>query len=895
MVLLFVVEVRSQNYFKEYQNLDFTKEYPLLKKEVDSLLRLCENEMTFVKISGDFSKRIWYSHLDDAIYYVNVSITSLESIKNQETELSALYFRRGYFHYRQGKNSQALINYKKVIALNAVQIRVAQSYCEIGRIYLDEGDFYEAVEYYKEGIRILEELKDYKKIINQYLNLAIVYDGIGGKNGIENKIRSLQKAESLLAKIPFDYNQEISLNNSLAFLYIENGLFDFKKARKYHFKNLALYRENNDSENTCNTYANLADLYNLVKKDSAKVFIEKGMNFCNDSITIAKYKHQLSTFFKHKKEYTKALGTLQSTLNTIGNLNDEIKDVQNISILKKLSNIPYIVDVLIDKSNLLMLRGTSENVNDDLVIALQNIKLADQLLSYLHQENREEQSKLYWRSKASQLYALGVSIAMILNDHNAAFYFIERNKAIILIEGIKENVDDRLPLSVKERKHTLKKEILKKEKEEPNRIESDLFQYKQRYQKFIDSLKVTFPTYNDAKSQAEVISVEEIQQKLEKNTAIVSYIWNADDKNNPTLHGVLITKEEAHVFDVKETRNVISLVADFRQRISQPFETITNKKSFQETAHDLYKLLFPEEKVRRLLTGKKLIIVPDGELQNIPFEALITNKNTNEYLIETNQISYAYSVSFLVYNSSLQREVKKGFVGFAPISFRHDSLSTLKKTADELKSIQAVMNGRKFLQNEATKNTFFSEAPGNSMLHLATHAEASGNPWIAFHDSKLMTYELYTSSIPAELVVLSGCGTSLGEISQGEGVMSLSRGFFHAGANTVVSTLWNVNDKATAKIMESFYKNLKSGQSKAMALHNAKLQYLQTTKTSEVAPYYWASIILMGDGEIVLYTSFLDKFLWVLGGIVLFLGVFFIFIKRKLNSSRYFERFYEAI
>jgi CHAT domain-containing protein len=103
--------------------------------------------------------------------------------------------------------------------------------------------------------------------------------------------------------------------------------------------------------------------------------------------------------------------------------------------------------------------------------------------------------------------------------------------------------------------------------------------------------------------------------------------------------------------------------------------------------------------------------------------------------------------------------------------------------------------------------------------------------------------------------VLSACNTSLGKIAKGEGVMSLARGFFYAGTNTVISSLWNANDKSSAQIMESFYSNLDKGQTKSKALHNAKIKYINSTSLSDASPHYWATFVLIGDSETRLFPS----------------------------------------
>lgn len=138
-------------------------------------------------------------------------------------------------------------------------------------------------------------------------------------------------------------------------------------------------------------------------------------------------------------------------------------------------------------------------------------------------------------------------------------------------------------------------------------------------------------------------------------------------------------------------------------------------------------------------------------------------------------------------------------------------------------------------------------------MHLATHANASNetSPWIAFKNEKLYLNELYTIKNQAELVVLNACNSSLGKINNGEGIFSLARAFFYSGANSVVSSLWNVNDKSNTEITISFYNYLKEGKTKSAALRQAKLDYLTSHSLSESSPYYWSSLILIGDNSAI--------------------------------------------
>jgi CHAT domain-containing protein len=178
-------------------------------------------------------------------------------------------------------------------------------------------------------------------------------------------------------------------------------------------------------------------------------------------------------------------------------------------------------------------------------------------------------------------------------------------------------------------------------------------------------------------------------------------------------------------------------------------------------------------------------------------------------------------------------------------------MPSLLESKKEINYGASQFSSKTFLFKDATKQNFINNTKGNTILHLASHSNASdtNNPWIAFYDAKLTLDELYLTQNSADLVVLSACETSLGKLNQGEGVMSLARGFFNTGTNSVLSTLWNVNDKSSSKIITNFYKYVKKGKTKSEALRLAKLNYLKTHQLSELSPYYWSSFILIGDAN----------------------------------------------
>jgi CHAT domain-containing protein len=113
-------------------------------------------------------------------------------------------------------------------------------------------------------------------------------------------------------------------------------------------------------------------------------------------------------------------------------------------------------------------------------------------------------------------------------------------------------------------------------------------------------------------------------------------------------------------------------------------------------------------------------------------------------------------------------------------------------------------------------------------------------------DGFLRLNEIYNLNLPADLVVLSACETGLGKQIQGEGLIGLTRGFMYAGAQRVVSSLWKVDDEATAELMGRFYERmLKEGERVPAALRHAQLEMSQQNRWR--GAYFWAGFQLAGE------------------------------------------------
>lgn len=142
----------------------------------------------------------------------------------------------------------------------------------------------------------------------------------------------------------------------------------------------------------------------------------------------------------------------------------------------------------------------------------------------------------------------------------------------------------------------------------------------------------------------------------------------------------------------------------------------------------------------------------------------------------------------------------------------------------------------------ATHSLLNSEHPDLSGIVLSLVNER-GQP----RDGFLQLHEIYGMRLSADLVVLSACQTALGKDVRGEGLVGLTRGFLSAGAAQVVSSLWKVDDRATAELMREFYKNLPAREGRPAAALRAAQMYMASTKRWGKSPYYWAGFCLQGD------------------------------------------------
>ena len=411
-------------------------------------------------------------------------------------------------------------------------------------------------------------------------------------------------------------------------------------------------------------------------------------------------------------------------------------------------------------------------------------------------------------------------------------------------------------------------------------IRSKLLDLKNQYNKLIKDFERDYPKYFEMKYSNQYASVADIQKTLPAHAALRSYFIGDSLISIFTLTQDSIrldrtVKPEDFDFKIYELRRLIT---------SSEQESI---KKLPLESYSFYRILFPKPLPDDI---NRLLIVQDGNLGLIPFEALITEAysgsviayNNYPFLIKKYAIAYSYSAN--LYYKNIRRTMSltdssstESWLGIAPVFKNENNLvindffvTPLPGSEKEVNTIENefIKHGLPadvLLFQDASEAYIKSEAIKKyKFLHIATHGfvnsekpELSGiimsTNKAGGNDGVLYSGEIYNLELNTDLVILSACETGLGKVLKGEGIIGLSRALLYAGTNNLIVSLWNVSDISTSQLMIDFYANwLKNENSRtdfrfayAKDLQTAKLKMIKENKFGH--PFFWSPFILVGN------------------------------------------------
>ena len=821
---------------------------------------------------------------EEAIKTVQRAYLAREKAIPFNTELlKRSYYNYAIYNYRYKNYSKSIEYFEKLLKVDDSIFLRGRAYEVIGDCYKILGDFYKSIEYQKKALEnhVKKDIDKGYSIIG-HINIAVTYGQIRDKESSKLAIDHLNKAEKLFQEQEYLNEYHLySIKNNLGNFYCQGvGTVDFSKCLSSYKDALQILNRINYPEKLTKIHYNLGLTY--IEIDSAKA-----THHFNQSL---KYAEQNPSFkpliymgkgikeLRFKNYHKAQLHFSKSLANYFNKKETDIYWLPQKEDMKKIVDPPVFLELLNRKLETWIALAKKENNTEYYAEAIKTAYKCDELINLSLEKDFSNRTKLLWRDLASQINLIVLEACLKLNKHNDAFYFMEKSKALLLIQNLGKN-NDNIPLNVfdknlelKRKIASLKTQIRLTDQKKTDSLEKLVLSTEAELKNYQDSLAPLYPTYFSNYAIPKTIALPSILQDTDE--AILEYTMGirvAGAKSE--AYGILITKDDKELFKIEDVDELKKKIYRLRDMLDKPFRSEEDISAYHKLSNTIYTTLFPKH-IQNKINDKKITIVPDNILHYLPFEALITDKKNKTYLLEKAQLHYTHSISFDKKNSKINRNAELDFLGIAPINF-DNNLTRLPKSKEELSSANQYYTGDLLLQDNATKKNFEKRVNKYKILHLATHANASDslNPWIAFKTQKLTELEIGVIKNQADLVLLSACSSSLGEVRQGEGILSLARGFFKSGAKSVIPSLWSTNDKTTATITSDFYKNLSEGQTKSAALQSAKLNYLHNNTDAEASPHYWASLILIGDSGTLLPATNYWMFLWMgLGVLILLLG-----------------------
>ncbi|HKR01939.1 MAG TPA: CHAT domain-containing tetratricopeptide repeat protein [Pyrinomonadaceae bacterium] len=919
------------------------REYAAASKIYDLALniaeRLGDKARILEMIRAEVTIRYRLKEYEQGLKYAERGLKEAEEISDKSSTATILRMM-GSIYYAQRNDALALEFYRKSLALKRElddKIGIADGLYDVGFMLRRQGNNAEAMEALQSALAILQEVKDKQRIANTLNLLSGVYRAQGDYiRGLE----SLQTALALAEEGGNKFNIANSLNNIGLF---QSNLGNFTQALSYYQKSLAVRQEIGDKKYIAltlnsigNAYYALDDYAPALEAHRKSLALSQELQ---DQSSIANSINNMGAVYYAQGDYSQALEHFQKTLK----MKEEVKDQEGVAgalinigqSYQKLGKYGLALEAADRAASISSKFGLKEFLHEARTTAgqahlvLNEPELArkafiDAIDTIEDLRGRlgggEETQQRYFERKVSAYYSM-VDLLVSQKDFSQALTYAERAKGRVLLDVLRSgrgNVTKAMTPEEINRDRALASELAslntqfsaQKQQAKPDAalladLNARLEKARLQYEEFRTNLYIAHPELKVRRGEYPLLTLDEAAKLLpDDKTALLEYVVGEEKSylfvlkkaaGTERQHGPPVTLT-IYPLDVK-SKELEDLAGDFLLKIGE--RNLTIKKD----AEHLYDLLI-KPGAEQLRGVRKLCIVPDGPLWNLPFQAL--HQGAKGYLLEQYAIYYAPSLSVLremLRKGRWLRTVEKRpaaprmrktaatvtargtGANFQPELFgignptanveattkvkslyREETLDPLPDAQREVTALAQLYGptrSRLLVGTDAQEEVVKAEAGQYQVLHFATHAILDDrNPMyskvILSHsgretqeDGMLETWEIMKLDLAADLVVLSACQTARGRVGAGEGMVGMSWALFVAGAPSVVVSQWKVDSARTADLMINFHRNLmskgadgKPAMTKSEALREAALKLLHGTYNH---PAYWAGFVLIGD------------------------------------------------
>ncbi len=550
------------------------------------------------------------------------------------------------------------------------------------------------------------------------------------------------------------------------------------------------------------------------------------------------------------------------------------KNIENDSLIFHMRKVYDIIDEGIKNSS---------TKDAKLTFASQSAEYTDFFLKNLIRYDNTNNDDIFYAIESSKSAALFKSW---LQNQMSSF---DAGKGIFFEEKIMEN-------KIRKIHEELSIPTMPSKKEE---LDIALDQFANSIDSIMVLLKDLHPAYYKMKYNWSIPKLSEVQNSLSTDEVLINYFEGSD-----MLYAMVIANDNCQMLTIDSISILRDSIADYYDNIQEEKHWT---RHLSNTSNYIYqKIVAPLEPYLK----ERLVISPSGSLCQVPFSALNTSNQNDDfhYLFQDYAISYSPSGSFFHQLRELDKSniVKKGlfvapiFPEIPPSSSEmqiamRSNLDPLEFNVPEVKSISRYVDSEIRINEDAVKEYALELMTDADIIHLATHAksnmDAPEKSFVAFsmptdmsleEDYKWYLDDISKHSLPAKMIVLSACETSLGRIFKGEGAMSLANSCFYAGAQSVVASLWSAEDNSASVIMSYFYKFLDRGFPKDKALQMAQIEYTKSSSGTKINPYYWAGFSVMGSTDALQFEKTPNYRNWVFA---LFAWIALILFYPQLKST----------
>ena len=823
------------------------------------------------------------------------------------------YYNRAY-DYDEASNYMAAKNdFEKVLTL-AQKVgydRLRQkfiTYNRVASIYNRLGDINRSLNMRKQQLELSEHENDISFLATTYINLGILYDDMGDSG---EAIKLFKKGLTLDS---IDEYSKGKLLSSLASVYADIGRYDSAHiSANSSLGHLTAFEPEKDTLKwTADNFLTLSKIYaSRNDTDNKNLFFLKAIEYrtkAESSSRVREVGKMFLTFCLPGKINVNDSGSIQRALYTVTNINSG--NIFSLPTQAELYAENTIMEALDAKAEWMTKFYQKEEKLKYWQCAVDCYDLAFEverklLLNFLYDDSKIRMLKES-RQRSEKAINLCYKLYQNTKDNQwieKAFRFAERNKAFIILESIKRNLassqviqSDSSFLKVQQLQVSFalaEKSLLELRNGGDTSKLKKLETFKTEVEEQLQSARTVLYRSNDSYRQwmdkEDSISIGGATKLLPANKTILIEYFVGDSAS----YAIVAAPGEKYLF-LSISNNHLAVIDSFQYFFRDKNNIFNNPIEYQQKANAVY--IHWLKPCLDSFSGNKLLIIPDDKLNTLPFDALITKTSDESnlqawaYLINKYEISYGYSASTLL-KQTVRKDKQSGITAFAPgFMNQQRNLPPLPFTLTEVDNIKGKGKKRVFKNKEASLARFRELVPRSGIIHIASHAMSDSNsimPSVEFSDSTLYLSELYAMHINADLVVLSACQTGIGKIEEGEGAMSLARGFYYSGVKNIVTSLWNINDDATSTLFKNFYTTTAGGRY-ATSLHQAKKDYLAGELSNDkYSPYYWAGFICIGADSPEINTGSRKRVI-LMGVAVVCLVILLFWIKRNKKRGQVF-------